>query len=284
MSIPNPKRQELLRLESKTLDGRFRHILEHEVDCSPVAARAVLNAVKEVYAAWLDETSRLLPPGRIGLVAVDAEESAGKSIADCTKRVVSLTVHRGAEDDALLQREGPTRFRRQRIPDLCQQALSQGALLTREDLAYRIFFVSPRTISRDLRCLRRARPPLPLPLRSTVRDIGPVLTHRVEIVRLALHGKTTTQIQRILHHSPAAIANYIGTFTRCAQLAERGLQASQIAFLLDRGPGLIRQYLDLLEQGRRDPAMKYHLDQLLDLGQLGPAKKTSRSCRRGRRN
>lgn len=284
MGIPNPKRLELLRLESKTLDGRFRQILEHEVDCSPVVARAVLGAVKEVYAPWLDETSRLLPPGRTGLVAVDAEEPAGKPIMECSKRVVSLTVHRGADDDALLQREGPTAFRRRRIPDLCQQALSQGGLLTREDLAYRIFFVSPRTISRDLACLRHAQPARPLPLRSTVRDIGPVLTHRVEIVRLALHGKTTTQIGRILHHSPEAIANYVGTFTRCAQLAERRLQASEIAFLLDRGPGLIRQYLELLEHCRRDPAMKYHLEQLLDIGQLGPARKTSRSRRRGRPN
>ena len=51
-------------------------------------------------------------------------------------------------------------------------ALSQGALLTREDLAYRVFFVSPRTISRDLNILRRTTPGLMIPLRSTVHDNG----------------------------------------------------------------------------------------------------------------
>ena len=45
-----------------------------------------------------------------------------------------------------------------------------------------------------------------IPLRSTVHDIGPVLTHRTQIVRLALEGKTTSQICRILHHCPQAVA------------------------------------------------------------------------------
>ncbi len=43
---------------------------------------------------------------------------------------------------------------------------------------YRIFFVSTRTISRDLETLRRAQPDVPIPLRSMLHDIGPVLTHR----------------------------------------------------------------------------------------------------------
>jgi len=82
-----------------------------------------------------------------------------------------------------------------------QQALSQGALLTREDLAYRVFFVSTRTVSRDLLALRQADPKTPLPLRSNVHDIGPVLTHRTQIVRLALQGKTTSQICQIMKPS-----------------------------------------------------------------------------------
>jgi DNA-binding CsgD family transcriptional regulator len=275
MGIRNPERDELLRLELKTLEGRFRTILQEGLNCSPFEAEAVIGAVREVYFPWIDEASSVGPPGRVVLVAVAADEPAGKAISECTKQTVSLLVHRGAEDDRLLQLEGPTAFRRQRLPDLCQQALSQGALLTREDLAYRIFFVSPRTISRDLAWLRRQNPPVPLPLRSLVHDIGPVLTHRVEIVRLALQGKTTTEICRILRHSPAAVANYLSTFTRCAQLAERQLQCSQIAFLLRRGRALIREYLDLLSDCRQDPTLAYHLQQLLQIGQSAGGKKSA---------
>jgi DNA-binding CsgD family transcriptional regulator len=144
--------------------------------------------------------------------------------------------------------------------------LSQGGLLTAEDLAYRIFFVTPRTISRDLKALRQTKPQPLIPMRSTLHDIGPVLTHRTEIVRLALQGKTTSEICSIMRHSPAAVANYLSTFTRCAQLARRGLQAGQIAFVLRRGPSLIRRYLELLAECETDRNLAYHLDELMRVG------------------
>lgn len=267
MGVRNPRKEEVRRLESKTLDAQFRTIVEQGLNCSPFEAEAVLEVVKEVYFPFLEPAMGSGPPGKITLVVVCADEPAGKPVADCTKRTVCLTIHRGAEDDRLLQTEGPAAFRRSRIPDLCQEALSQGALLTREDLAYRIFFAGTRTISRDLSVLRHTSPSRPLPMRSTVHDIGPVLTHRVQIVRLALQGKTTSEICSILRHSPAAIANYISTFTRCAQLAQRNMQVSQIAFLLHRGKGLVQSYLELLAECQRDNNMTYHLEQLLQLGQ-----------------
>ena len=269
MGVHNPRYEELLRLESKTLDAQFLTTVQQGLNCSPFESHAVLEVVKEVYFPFLAQAQTSVPlPGKIILVAVCADEPAGKPIAKCQKRTVSLTLHRGAEDDRLLQKEGPDRFRQARIPDLCQEALSQGVLLTREDLAYRIFFVGTRTISRDLAAIRKKEPQMVVPLRSTVQDIGPVLTHRVEIVRLALAGKTMTEICRTMRHSPHAVANYLSTFTRVAQLAERQMQASQIAFLLGRGRSLIDRYLELLGECRQDENFKYHLDQLVQMGQL----------------
>jgi hypothetical protein len=105
------------------------------------------------------------------------------------------------------------------------------------------------------------------------------LTHRTEIVRLALEGKTTSQICRILRHSPEAVANYLSTFTRCVHLARRGMQASQIAFLLRRGKALIGRYLDLLGECDRDKNLAYHLDELMRLGTCGGEKKPRRRRR-----
>lgn len=263
MGVRNVKREELARLECKSLDAQFKTEILEGLNCSPFETEAVLEVVKEVYFPFLDETSPKGPPGKVTLVAVCADEPAGKSVAECEKRTVCMTVHRGPEDDRLLQDNGSTAFRRARIPDLCQEALSQGALLTREDLAYHVFFVGTRTISRDLAFLRKADPTLPVPLRSTVHDIGPVLTHRTEIVRLALEGKTTTEICRILRHSPAAVANYLTTFARCAYLAREGMEAGQIAFLLRRGRRLVERYLELLEACRTEKVMAYHLDEML---------------------
>jgi hypothetical protein len=273
MGVRNVEREELRRMEAKTLDSQFRVILEQGLNCSPFEAEAVVSAVKEVYFPFLEPAvSGGNLPGYVTVVTVDADEPAGKPVRECQKQVVHLQLHRGGADDALLRQKGPAGFRRARLPDLCQQALSQGGLLTREDLAYRVFFVSTRTISRDLAVLRRQGDEPPIPLRSMVRDIGPVLTHRVQIVRLALEGKTTSEICEDMRHSPEAVANYVSTFTRCAQLAGRGMREGQIAFLLHRGGGLIRSYLRLLEECKDDPNLKHHLDELLRLGLAGGKK------------
>ena len=272
MGVRNAKREELERLACKTLDAQFTALIRDGLNCSPFEAEAVLQVVHEVYGAAMGSTESGALPGQMTLVAIDAEEPAGKPVAECEKRTIRLTVHRGTIDDRCLQANNATAFRRDRIPDLCQEALAQGALLTREDLAYRVFFVSPRTISRDLEVLRGENPKTPIPLRSMVHDIGPVLTHRTQIVRLALEGKTTSQVCAIMRHSPAAVANYVSTFTRCAQLAEDDMEAGQIAFLLRRGKGLIRHYLDLLEECRHDKNLSYHLKELLRIGQAGGEK------------
>jgi len=281
MGSKRPTRSELDRLSVKTLDDRFLTELEQGLNCSPFEGEAILELVREVFAPLMGSAKGAGPPGTMSVIAVDAEEPAGKPLAACRKRTIALLVHRGAEDDRLLHDSGPDAFRRARIPDLCQQALSQSGLLTREDLAYRILFVSPRTISRDLKTLRNTQPDSPVPLRSMIQDMGPVLTHRVQIVRLALEGKTMTQICQRMHHSPAAVANYLSTFTRCAQLRERGMESLQIAFLLDRSKTLIDSYLDLLAQCRNDKTLAYHLAELLALG--GTPKKTTHPLREVRR-
>jgi hypothetical protein len=268
MGVRHPRREELKRLELKTLDSQFKTTIQDGLNCSPFEAEAVLDVVREVYLPYMSDSTGRLAPGRISLVAVDADEPAGKPVANCEKRTICLTVHRSAEDDRLLQERGPASYRQARIPDLAQEALSQGALLTREDLAFRIFFVGTRTISRDLAALRARDDAPPVPLRSTVHDIGPVLTHRVQIVRLALEGKTTTQICQIMRHSPQAVANYLSTFVRCAQLVRQDVEVGQIAFLLRRGRGLIQRYVDLLEECRRDKNLTYHLEELLGLSQV----------------
>jgi hypothetical protein len=277
MGSKRPKRSEVDRLSVKTLDDQFLTEIQKGLNCSPFEAEAVLNVVREVFAPLMGTHASAAPPGTMSVIAVDADEPSGKPLAGCRKRTVSLLVHRGAEDDRLLHDSGPEAFRRARIPDLCQQAFSQGALLTREDLAFRLLFVSPRTISRDLQALRVADPDSPIPLRGMVQDIGPVLTHRVQIVRLALQGKTMTQICQRMHHSPTAVANYLSTFIRCAQLHQKQMEPSQIAFLLNRSRGLVDSYLSLLAETSNDKTLAYHLGEMLRLGTL---KKTTRRTRR----
>ncbi len=273
MGVRQREKELLARLDCKSLDAQFVAETREGLDCSPFEADAVLKVVREIYAPYFDAPAAELPPGKMTLVVVHAEEPAGKLLSECRKQTVCLSVHRGPQDDALLRREGPSGFRRARIPDLCQEALSQDGLLTREDLAYRVFYVAPRTISRDLQFLRQKG--VEVLLRGTVHDIGPVLSHRTEIVRLALEGHVTTEICRRLRHSPEAVANYLSTFTRCVQLQRRGMEVGQIAFVLRRGCTLIEGYLELLAESESDGHRAYHLDELLRLGSCGGEKKVA---------
>jgi DNA-binding NarL/FixJ family response regulator len=266
MGVRRPVQETLKRLEHKTLDARFLGIVQRGLGCSAFEAEAVLEAVREVYGPYMGTAPAEMLPGKVSLMAVDADEPPGKAVAQCQQRAVVVTVHRGAADDRVMQEQGIDGWRRSRLAEVCQEALSQGALLTREDLAHRIFFVGARTISRDLAALRREQPQTVIPLRSMVQDIGPVLTHRMEIVQQALSGKTMTQICRATHHSPSAVGNYLSTFVRCAQLARQGVQPTQIAFLLRRGRGLVEQYLELARAAEQDPNQADHLAALLEVG------------------
>jgi DNA-binding CsgD family transcriptional regulator len=276
MGIRQRDREVIERLESKTLAARFTTEIQQGLNCSPFEAQAVLDVVKEVYFPFLAAESNEPSPGQITLIAVAADEPAGKPVATCAKQAVCLTLHRGAIDDRVFQQHGPAGFRRARLLDLCQQALSQGALLTAEDLAYRVFLVTPRTISRDLKAIRQAHPDILIPMRSALHDLGPVLTHRTQIIRLALQGKTTSQICQIMHHSPEAVANYLSTFARCAQLARQEMRVGPIAFLLRRGPSLIRADLEILDECRCDRNLAYHLEELLGIGACGGGEKIAR--------
>src|SRR3989442_14297066 len=111
MGVRSRKKEELVRLESKTLDAQFRVILQKGLTCSPFEAEAVIEAVKEVYFPYLDQSQWTGPPGKISLVAVCADEPAGKAVADCSKRNVCLTAHRGIDDDRILQNQGAEGFR-----------------------------------------------------------------------------------------------------------------------------------------------------------------------------
>src|SRR6516162_8201404 len=123
MGIRNRQRQVIERLDSKTLDAQFTTEIEQGLNCSPFESKAVLDVVKEVYFPFLAAEVGEPAPGKITLIAVAADEPAGKPIAECNKQTVCLTLHRGKVDDLSFHQGGPAAFRQARLLDLCQQAL-----------------------------------------------------------------------------------------------------------------------------------------------------------------
>lgn len=229
------------RLSTKTLEETFKEQVREGLGCSKFESEALLETVKEVFFPVTVDT---VSPGQMVLLAISAKDPAAKPLKDCRFLPIVVTLHTGAEDDALRRQKGVEALRRQQLQRMAHEAVAQGALLTAEDFAYRIFNCGMRTISRDLRALREAG--LQVPLRSQQRDIGRALTHRVEAVQLYLERKTYSQIKQRIHHSYESIKNYITHFAAVTAMTRQGHSVKEIAFVTQISPALVRDYQNLL--------------------------------------
>ena len=242
------------RLNAKTVDSLFRRRIEQGANCSPFLSQAILDTVKEVFAIGPQDADHQLGLGRIRLLVVAAGEPAGKSLEQCQKVNVQLTLDAGQEDYQLRLEYGVEGLRRSRILRLTAQAREQGGLLSYEDLAFRLFNCGIRTIVRDVQALRRRQ--IEVPSRGQQRDIGPGQTHRVQAVRLYLQGLEANEIARRLYHTLGSIENYITTFARVVVLANKRYADDEIAFVIRRSTPLVAAYRQLYAEFDGKPAAR----------------------------
>jgi Protein of unknown function (DUF1670) len=249
------------RLDAKTLDSLFRRRIEEGANCSPFVSQAILTTVKEVFAIGPQDADHQLGLGRIKLLVVAAGEPAGKSLEQCQKVNVELTLDAGQDDYQVRLEYGVEGLRRCRILRVTAEAREQGGLLSYEDLAFRLFNCGIRTIVRDVQALRRRE--IEVPSRGQQRDIGPAQTHRVEAVRLYLKGLEANEIARRLYHTLGSIENYITTFARVVILANKGYSDDEIAFVIRRSSPLVAAYRKLYSEFEAQPAAGRRLAEVL---------------------
>jgi hypothetical protein len=180
------------------------------------------------------------------MVAVSADEPGHKPLSKCKMTPVLLTLYAGEEDHEYRLQHGVAPLRQHQIERMANEALDQGALLTGEDLAFRIFNCGLRTISRDLKVL--AESCVLAPLRSQQKDAGRAMSHRVQVVEMYLKRQTFAQIRQRMRHSLLSIANYVITFALVVAHTRDGHPLDEIAFLMQISVGLVRQYQALYER------------------------------------
>ena len=243
--INNSNYQRWDRLNTKNLDRQFIKEVVHGLNCSPFEASAVLETVYKVYGDFFD-ASENLKPGQIKLSVVSIEAQNGQRLSDAKQVSVILTLTDDKEDLPIRRQAGVVGLRRHRLQRISQEALNQGGLLTVEDLAYRIFNCGQRTICRDLEYFRDNN--ILIPLRSTVKDIGRTLSHRVLIIKHWAKGRQYSEISRDTNHSLKAVQNYVDKFKRTIGLYHAGYNVTKISFLLRISSSLIEEYIDIYEQ------------------------------------
>ncbi len=229
------------RLQSKTGQQRFIQMLEQEFQFAPKIAQVILE---EAQASFVGQTCGL-KPGQMWVILAKREVRPGRPLRETEKTQVTWTVDAGIEDLQVKQQHGPTGLRRVRIQRLVMEAIEQGGVATQEDLA-QVLNVSVRTIKRD--CLVLQEEGLYLPTRGKLHGIGRGQTHKAQIIRHWLQGKTYDQIIWLTHHSAMAIKRYIQSFVRVVELDQQSFSGDQIALLLQMGVALVQEYLAVYRQ------------------------------------
>jgi hypothetical protein len=260
--IRQPALEQQHRLSVKTLDQVFTARAQEGLSCSLFEARALTELVKEVYFPWLAQPDAI-QAGQLAMTAVSADEPGHKPLSKCKMVPVVLTLHAGEEDHRYRLAHGlhgTVALRQRQIERMAHEALDQGALLTAEDLAFRIFNCGLRTISRDLKAL--AEQGIVVPLRSQQKDVGRALSHRVQAVELYVKRYTFTQIRQRIHHSLQSIANYVVSFALVVAHTRDGHTVDEIAFLMQISPTLVAQYQALYERFNV-PAYQARIDEII---------------------
>jgi hypothetical protein len=272
---PKTERQE--RLAQKQLEQVALRQLREDFECSPFESRAILAALRATFElSW--EGREHLKPGQLCVLAVEADEPAGKPLAECRFKPIILSLHH-TDDEVLRQQVGGrqviSELRRSKMQRMAVEALAQGTYLTVEDLANKIFNCGERTLEQDLRHLRTKD--IQVPLRGQQADIGRSVSHKVQAVQLALQRKLPTEIAHRLQHSLEAIERYLADFAAIAQLLSEGWPVETISFVRRVSLGLVREY-EVLYHDAETPAQRQALADLMR--QWAPAsKKKSRSSR-----
>ncbi len=242
--INNTSRQRWQRAEARQLDMQFMQTIQHGMNCSPFEAEAIRDAVHEVYAPLL-EASDSLKPGQVRLSVTDASVAPNIPLPQAQQRLVILTLDAGQEDREVRRRGGVIALRRHRFVRICEEAFSQGGLLTLEGVAD-LFNCGVRTLVSDLGAVRLAG--VTPPLRSTVKDMGRALTHRRQIVTRWLAGEEYAQIAAATCHSVPSVASYIDKYKRCRALLGAGFDRDHVALIARLSPAMVQAFVEIQAQ------------------------------------
>lgn len=236
------------RLSSKTLDQAALNQLMNDFNCSAFESRAILEMMHTTFEqAW--QNPAYLKPGQMLVMAICADEPPGKPLSDCQFKPIVITVH-SSEDEQLRQqlsgRAVIPELRRAKLGRMAAEAVAQGTYLTVEDVANLILNCGERTLLGDLAVLQQRGQGVPL--RGQQMDIGRGVSHKVQVIQLALHRQPPTRIARRLHHSLTSVERYLADFSAITSLLAAGWAVETISFVRRVSLTLVREYQQLYQQ------------------------------------
>jgi len=251
------RRRFLDRRQIKSSEGELLWELENSYSLSPKLSSSIMMTAKE---CLLKEYS--LKEGQIEVTVIELAERSGKVIEKLEKKKVRLTIDNGIEDIEIQKEFGRTELRRIKIQRITDEAIEQGGVLSQEDIS-KYLSCTVRTIQRDIKSIKQKG--IEVVTRGYLHNIGRGQTHKVKIIGMYLDGKTYSEIKLTARHSSGAIKRYLESFTKVLMSQSKGIyEKKEISSVTGISEGLVKQYLDLIRESKKDKTRSENLKDLIN--------------------
>jgi predicted transcriptional regulator len=228
---------------------------EYGYERGPVVAAAIVDDL----LALIDQLyTDQLPPRHLNWPAVPIHNgSTGKSpdiqqLVTVRLQMVSDQEVALLNDQKLLGQQAAKRtFNQHRFARWCQEAYAQGGVLSLFDLSLLSGLSEPQ-VGYLIRQYEQEQQ-LTLPLRGTVHDVGPSVSHKAEVIRRFLRGQSPAEIARALNHTQPAVDTYIKDYEVTRKLVQK-FPLAEIPALSRRSASLVKEHIKLIRQYEPDLA------------------------------
>lgn len=245
MRKPDYVRKHFAPLLDKTLQKALAHRLATQFPS--LGGPRILDLCADMILEVLDQHLRpreSLTHGQVLWLGIDVDDppARGKCTANTELVPLILDLSTASDVQAIIDRKPSWQRVLAKALRLSQQAYEQGALLSNSDLA-ELLNADAGHVSHLIAEYERSSGQL-VPRRATVHDVGTGLTHkRIICWKRYAEGKAPGQIARETYHTLEAVDRYLAQFDRVRCCHLEGMPVAQIAFTLQCGPSLVREYL-----------------------------------------
>jgi hypothetical protein len=230
----------------------YKFLNEYGYEHGPVVAEAIveniLALVEELY------TDRL-PPRYINWPAVSIEN--GNSKSPDIRHLINIRLQMVTDQEVTILNDqklcglqaAKRTFNQRRFARWCQETYHQGGVLTLLDLS----LLSGLGQSQAGNLLRQYEQEhqTTIPIRGTVHDIGPAVSHKAEVIRRYLQKQSPAEIARELKHTQEAVDAYIKDYEVTRKLV-RKFPIEDIPVLSRRSMSLVKEHIKLIRQYEPD--------------------------------
>ena len=238
-------------LRDKTLNSVLCHQFvtefgfENKVPIADVMIERILDTIESFLQPYC-----FLRPGQLVWTAVqnDGRKHTFRSMKQTPQVPVILDLVTDEDLQALADGEDFRTVRRRRHARLLEQTFAQGGVLAQSDLST-ITLVGDGTVSVDVAHFQQTNNCL-LPYRGSVQDIGPTMSHKVEVARLLEAGHLEPEICRMLTpvHNLRSVERYAQSYKNVLKLLDGGFAPKEIGGILSLSDRLVRSYLEIVNE------------------------------------